>query len=116
MPSLRIIKADALCARLGNCSLSYLDDLERQGFPRRIHLSRRSVGWLEHEVDAWIEARMRERDCNQAMHARARPRPPLAAKRREQLSDEAAELYVETQHTHLTEREREGDVWSDAPT
>jgi hypothetical protein len=22
----------------------------------------RSVGWVEHEVDEWIEARMRERD------------------------------------------------------
>ncbi|WP_310887981.1 helix-turn-helix transcriptional regulator [Burkholderia pseudomallei] len=27
-------------------------------FPKRIRLSAHSVGWLEHEIDAWIESRI----------------------------------------------------------
>jgi prophage regulatory protein len=29
-------------------------------FPRQIHLGPRSVGWLEHEVNAWIAERVAE--------------------------------------------------------
>ena len=34
--------------------------LEHRGkFPRRLQLSSNAVGWLEHEVLAWLEARTR---------------------------------------------------------
>jgi prophage regulatory protein len=36
--------------------------MERDGFPRPISIGARSVGWLEDEVDAWIEARAAKRD------------------------------------------------------
>ena len=39
--------------------LSHLEKLNL--FPRRIHLGENRVGWLEDEVDAWIEARAAER-------------------------------------------------------
>jgi len=32
-------------------------------FPRPIRVSRGRVGWLEHEVQAWIAARVAERDA-----------------------------------------------------
>jgi prophage regulatory protein len=33
--------------------------LESSGdFPKRIHITQRAVGWLEHEVEAWIKQRM----------------------------------------------------------
>jgi prophage regulatory protein len=31
-------------------------------FPRPIRLGKRSVGWLEHEISAWIESRVALRD------------------------------------------------------
>ena len=32
--------------------------LERDGkFPKRVHLSPRRIGWLEHEIDAWLATR-----------------------------------------------------------
>ena len=39
--------------------LSRLEALNK--FPRRVHLGENKVGWLEDEVDAWIEARAAER-------------------------------------------------------
>jgi prophage regulatory protein len=61
-PLLRIVRRPALRERLGGCSDHHINDLEtREGFPRHIRIGGRSVGWLEHEVDAWIECRMRER-------------------------------------------------------
>ena len=41
----------------------HLSRLEKQNmFPRRIYLGENKVGWLESEVDEWIEARAAERD------------------------------------------------------
>ena len=43
-------------------SNTWLLELEREGkFPRRIHLGERRHGWLESEIDAWIEARAAKR-------------------------------------------------------
>jgi prophage regulatory protein len=62
-PPLQIIRKPALRQRLGGCSDHHLDDLEaKENFPRRVRLARRSVGWFEHEVDRWLEDRMRARD------------------------------------------------------
>ena len=39
------------------------DRLEAEGkFPRKVKIGEHSTGWLEHEIDAWIEARAAERD------------------------------------------------------
>jgi len=39
--------------------------LERQGrFPKRIRISPRRVGWLQSEVDAWINERIAERGAS----------------------------------------------------
>ena len=46
--------------------------LERAGkFPRRVKVGELRVAWLESEVEAWIKARVAERD--------AEARPPEAA-------------------------------------
>ncbi len=40
----------------------YLLQLEKKGrFPQRIRLGERKVGWLEHEIEAWIAGRAAER-------------------------------------------------------
>ncbi len=37
--------------------------LEKAGlFPKRIQLGPNRVGWVEEEIDAWIQARIDERD------------------------------------------------------
>ena len=38
---------------------SQIHTLEVSGkFPKRIKISERASGWLEHEIDAWIEQRV----------------------------------------------------------
>lgn len=61
----RVLSRDQLAA-LVPYSLNHIARLERRGeFPKRVKLGPARVGWLEAEVDAWIEARMRERDENE---------------------------------------------------
>jgi predicted DNA-binding transcriptional regulator AlpA len=79
-PSLRILRKPALRDRLGGCSDHHLDDLEkRYGFPQRLRLTRHSVGWIEHEVDAWIETRMRSRDPDARAQCKEREHEPETA-------------------------------------
>jgi prophage regulatory protein len=54
--SLRILRRWELRERKGiDYSDMHLGRLEKAGqFPRRFKLGKNSVGWLEHEVDAWI--------------------------------------------------------------
>jgi prophage regulatory protein len=48
-------------------SFATIDRKERAGeFPARIQLGNRAIGWLEGEVDAWIEKRLAERDARVA--------------------------------------------------
>jgi len=35
-------------------------------FPKQVQLSPKSVGWLEDEIAAWVEAKISERDDAQA--------------------------------------------------
>ncbi len=42
-------------------SKSEIDRREKAGlFPKRVSIGARSVAWIEDEVSAWIEARIRE--------------------------------------------------------
>jgi prophage regulatory protein len=42
--------------------------LEKQGrFPKRITLGQNRYGWAEHEIDAWLESRIRARDKAEAV-------------------------------------------------
>lgn len=48
-------------------SRSSIYALAKEGaFPRPVSLSIRSVAWVEEEVDAWIEARIQERQAVEA--------------------------------------------------
>jgi prophage regulatory protein len=54
----RIIRRKATQEKTGLCR-SNLYKLEAAGlFPKRVPLGPRSVGFLEHEVDKWIEERV----------------------------------------------------------
>ena len=44
-------------------SFAHIDRLEKAGkFPKRVRLGQNRVGWVESEVVAWIEERIRRRD------------------------------------------------------
>lgn len=58
----RIIRKRELHQRVGYSDV-HIWRLEKAGqFPKRIQLGPRAVGWLESEVDAWIQARADERE------------------------------------------------------
>lgn len=41
--------------------------LEREGkFPRRVHVSARSIAWAADEIDDYVRQRMAARDCKAA--------------------------------------------------
>jgi len=56
-----VIRLPQVCALVGlSRSMIYL--LESQGlFPHRLKIGKRAVGWLEREVQQWVEERTRER-------------------------------------------------------
>jgi len=46
---------------LGKCQIWRL---EKQGrFPKRVQVSENRIAWVEREIDAWIEAKIAERDA-----------------------------------------------------
>lgn len=62
-PSVRVLPYPKLREKV-DYTRQYLSRLEKLGlFPQRVHLGEHKVGWLEHEVDAWIEARAAERNA-----------------------------------------------------
>lgn len=60
MKTLKIIKRVEVEAITGLSRSSIYSKMEDGSFPKSIKLSTRSVGWLEHEVQAWLENRVSE--------------------------------------------------------
>lgn len=65
-----ILRRKQVEARTGLCRSSIYAKINQDSsrpdefdasFPKPIRLGTRAVGWLEHEVDAWIESRIAER-------------------------------------------------------
>ncbi len=57
----RIIRLPDLMHRTGFSRTSIYRLIKEAGFPQPIALGGQAVGWVEAEIDAWIEDRMRER-------------------------------------------------------
>ena len=60
-----ILRRSEVCRRVGLSHQSIWRKEARGTFPKRVQLGPASVGWLEAEVDGWIEARIAERDARQ---------------------------------------------------
>ncbi len=59
MNETRILRRPAVLAMTGlSCSTIY-DLMSKNQFPRRVKIGVRAVGWLEHEVTAWINDQVR---------------------------------------------------------
>jgi len=63
VPPPRILRRAAVSDRTGLSSSSLWRHIQAGEFPKPVSLGRRAVGWIEAEVDAWIEARARARDA-----------------------------------------------------
>ena len=117
---LRIIRLPEVEQRVGLAG-EQIAILERaKQFPGRVPLSARTVGWVEAEIDLWIQDRIAERnDATRAAQLRLERAPPAIRPRlraAEPSRAEEAEILTALRTTELTDREREGRVWNDAPT
>ena len=56
---MRILRRKAVCEKLGGINGVTLWRITRddRSFPPALHINKRIVGWLEHEIDAWLEQR-----------------------------------------------------------
>ena len=62
MRVMRVLRKRAVVKKVGYSGM-HISRLEKAGqFPKRIQLGPNSVGWIEAELDAWIEAKVAERD------------------------------------------------------
>ncbi|KWZ71659.1 AlpA family phage regulatory protein (plasmid) [Pseudomonas aeruginosa] len=54
---MKILRKKAVCEKLGDINETTLWRISRGDptFPVSIQLNKRVVGWLEHEIDAWLE-------------------------------------------------------------
>lgn len=58
----RILRLPEVQERTGLSRSFIYNHMEVGSFPKPIPLSERSVGWLESDVEAWIDARVAKRD------------------------------------------------------
>jgi prophage regulatory protein len=58
----RLLRLPDVEARTGLKHSAIYQRIAEGEFPRQVPLGPKAVGWLEHEVDAWIDARAAERD------------------------------------------------------
>ena len=59
---MRILRPHKAADRVGY-SKSHVMRLEREGkFPQRVRLGPNAIGFIEDEVDEWVQARIDERD------------------------------------------------------
>jgi len=58
----RIIRLSEVLEKTGLCRSAIYAQIRAGKFPKQIKLTERSSGWLESEVNQWIEARVSERE------------------------------------------------------
>lgn len=55
---LTILRRRQVEARVGLRRSQIYELMRRRAFPLAVRLGSRSVGWLEHEIEAWLTARV----------------------------------------------------------
>jgi prophage regulatory protein len=54
---MRILRRPAVIERTGLSNATIHRREQAGDFPARVKLGPNSIGWIEHEIDAWIESR-----------------------------------------------------------
>ena len=60
--TLRVLRLRDVRAKTGQATSTIYAAMASGKFPRPIPLGERAVGWLEAEIDSWIESCLRKRD------------------------------------------------------
>jgi prophage regulatory protein len=60
--ALQVLRLRDVKSRTGKSTSGIYADMASGKFPRPIPLGERTVGWLESEIDSWIEACLRKRE------------------------------------------------------
>jgi prophage regulatory protein len=63
---MRVLRLPAVIEKAGPSRSTIYEGIAAGTFPKPIRLGPKSVGWLESEVDRWIEERVAERDAQAA--------------------------------------------------
>jgi len=59
--SFKVLRLPEVIARVGLKRASLYQRIQTGVFPKPIPLGPRAVGWLEHEIDSWLDGRLRMR-------------------------------------------------------
>ena len=78
---LRILRRPAVLAKVQFCEASLDNAMEHDGFPRPIAIGPRAVGWVEYQIDDWLETRIAQRDDTTIGVALRRARRPAPVQR-----------------------------------
>jgi prophage regulatory protein len=60
--TVQVLRLRDVKSRTGKSTSGIYADMAAGKFPRPIPLGERAVGWLEAEIDSWIEGCLRKRD------------------------------------------------------
>lgn len=58
-PHARLLRLNEVLFRIQTSKTFVYDAIKRGEFPAAIKISRRAVAWLESDIDAWIESRIK---------------------------------------------------------
>lgn len=56
----KILRLEEVKSRTGRSRSSIYADIQKHSFPQPISIGERAVGWLESEINSWIESRIAE--------------------------------------------------------
>jgi prophage regulatory protein len=59
--AIRILRLPEVIERVGLRRASIYAHMDQGRFPKQVSLGSRAVGWLEHEIEAWLAARINAR-------------------------------------------------------
>lgn len=54
----RVLRLPAVLGRVGMSRSWIYESIKQDAFPSPIYLGPKSVGWLDHEIDHWLEERI----------------------------------------------------------
>jgi prophage regulatory protein len=58
----RVLRLRATLQRVGKCKSAWYADIAAGKAPKPVKIGARAVAWPEEDVDAWLSARVAERD------------------------------------------------------
>lgn len=60
----RILRLADVIHKTGMCRASIYKEMVENRFPKNVKLTSIAVGWIESEIDEWIESRISTRNSN----------------------------------------------------